>query len=279
MHPVLLRIGPVTLHSYGAMLGLSFVVGWHVTLALARRDGLDVRALRQGCLWVALCALLGARLLFVITNPGLFPGGSGVMALADGGVVAYGGFLGGLAGAAAFARLRGLGLLAWADCLVPALCTGLLLTRVGCFLAGCDFGRPWDGPWAVVFPSGSPAHAQQVAGGLLSSGAARSLPVHPTQLYESASGALLLPLAFWARRRRANAGMALAVFAAGYASLRFGIETVRGDGQRGQVEGLSTSQLIALVTFLIGVALALRLTLTRRRRDPDSRRLAAGPLV
>jgi len=63
-------------------------------------------------------------------------------------------------------------LLAWADCVAPSLCVGLALTRVGCFLGGCDFGRDWNGPWAVGFPAGSPAFVQQARLGLLPSGAA-----------------------------------------------------------------------------------------------------------
>src|SRR5262249_20692110 len=147
-----------------------------------------------------------------------------------------------------FCRLHRIRLLAWADFAAPALCIGLAITRVGCFLAGCDFGRPWTGPWAVSFPAGSPAFTEQTLAGLLPAGATQSLPVPPTQLYESIAGLALLALAIAVLRRRVAWGQPFAAVVVGYAVLRFAIEIVRADSGRGFVGPLSTSQLIAIVT-------------------------------
>ncbi len=261
MHPVLFEI-PILhrpVYAYGTMLYLSFVVGWSLSRGLAARDGLARRAVEACFLVTAVCALAGSRLLFVITNPGLFHRALDVFDVSSGGVVAYGGFLGGLAGSLVYCRLRGLPVLAWADCAVPCLCTGLAITRVGCFMAGCDFGVPWAGPWAVSFPHGAPAFAQHVAQGLVAPGALWSLPVHPTQIYESLAGAVLLTLVIAARRRRRVPGEALAAFTIGYAVLRYAIETLRADPQRGFVGPFSTSQFLALVTCVAGIALFARL--------------------
>ena len=180
-------------------------------------------------------------------------------------MVAYGGFLGGLVSAIAFCRIHGLSLLAWADCVAPALCVGLAITRVGCFLGGCDFGRDWNGSLAVQFPAGSPAFVQQFRLGLLPPGAVESLPVHPTQLYEALAGAvLLLPVAA-VLRRKLLPGHALAVFALGYAILRYAIEIVRADPGRGVVGPWSTSQFIAVATF----AAAAVLLYVLRRKSAD----------
>ncbi len=156
-------------------------------------------------------------------------------------------------------------LLAWADCVAPSLCVGLVITRVGCFLGGCDFGRDWNGPWAVQFPAGSPAFVQQRLLGLLPSGATTSLPVHPTQLYESLAGVVLLLLVIAVRRRQRASGQALAAFALGYGVLRYLIEIVRADPDRGVIGPWSTSQFIAIVTFV--AATALLYVLRRRRVD------------
>jgi phosphatidylglycerol:prolipoprotein diacylglycerol transferase len=203
----------------------------------------------------AVFAVAGSRLLFVATVPEAFDSLADVFRLSDGGIVAYGGFLGGLLGSALYCRAAAVPLLAWADCAVPALCSGLALTRLGCLMAGCDFGRPWNGPWALRFPPGSAAFQEQVALGLLPAGAPTSLPVHPTQVYESLAGVLLLGAVLLARRRRRWPGEALAVFAVGYAVLRFLIETVRADPQRGSLGPFSTSQVIALLTCGAGLAL------------------------
>jgi phosphatidylglycerol:prolipoprotein diacylglycerol transferase len=256
MRPILLDLPfGVPLYAYGFMLTVSVLVGRWLAIRLAERAGIDAKLADRCAVWTLLGAIVGARLLFVVTNLDQFDNVFEVFAWWKGGVVAYGGFLGGLAGAIVFCRMHGLSLLAWADCVAPSLCVGLAITRVGCFLGGCDFGRDWNGPWAVRFPAGSPASVQQAQLGLLPSGAVPSLPVHPTQLYESLAGIALLLLVVAVLRRRLLAGHALATFALGYAVLRYLIEIVRADAGRGVVGPWSTSQFIAIVTFVAALAL------------------------
>jgi phosphatidylglycerol:prolipoprotein diacylglycerol transferase len=258
-------------YSYGAMLFLSLLVGRELALRLAEREGLDRVRMEKGFFWTVLAAMICARLLFVAANPSLFSSVGQIFDVSRGGVVAYGGFLGGLLGSAVFCRWAGVSLLTWGECAIPSLCIGLTITRVGCLLAGCDFGKPWDGPWAIQFPAGSIPFRQHVSQGLLAPEAAASLPVHPTQIYESLAGVLLLGLVWIVRRHRRAAGESLAAFAVAYAILRYAIETVRADPQRGGVGPLSTSQLIALVTCAAGLAL-----LTWLRTQPVRKTVTAG---
>jgi phosphatidylglycerol:prolipoprotein diacylglycerol transferase len=132
-----------------------------------------------------------------------------------------------------------------------------MLTRVGCFLAGCDFGQPWDGPWAVSFPAGSTAFQEQALQGLLPAGATQSLAAHPTQLYESLAGLALLVLVLAVRRRRTVAGQAFVALVPAYAVLRYVIEIYRADLNRGFVGPFSTSQVIAVTTFVSAALLSL----------------------
>jgi phosphatidylglycerol---prolipoprotein diacylglyceryl transferase len=278
MRPVLFELplfhAPV--YSYGTMLYLSFVAGFWLVLRLCEEDGLG-RARAKACFLVtALFALAGSRLLFLATAPEAFHGLADVVRFSDGGIVAYGGFLGGLLGSTLYCRAAGLPVLGWADCAVPALCSGLFLTRIGCLLAGCDFGKPWSGAWALRFPPGSPAFREQVAQGLLSEAAPASLPVHPTQAYESLAGVLLLGVVLVARLRRRRPGEALAAFAVGYAVLRYLIETVRADPQRGTVGPFSTSQFIALLTC--GAGLVLLACLRSGRAGPVAAQLPRFPM-
>lgn len=275
MRPVLFELPWLHLpvYAYGTMLYLSFALGWMLSLRLAEKDGLSRGVLKLGVVLTAIAALIGARLLFVITNPGLFPIGGridpdDVARMFDfrSGLVAYGGFLGGVAGSAVFCRLARVPFLVWADCAAPALCTGLMITRIGCLLAGCDFGAPWDGPWAIRFPPGSPAFDQQLASGLIPAHANSSLPVHPTQIYESAAGALLFALVWRVRGVRTAPGQALAAFGLGYGVLRFGIEMVRADEGRGSIGWFSTSQIIAIATSII-ILLALAAARARSQRN------------
>jgi len=259
MRPVLLHLFGLPLHGYGSMLLLSFAVGWRLALLLAERDGLDAGRLSRSIPWTVAGALAGARLLYVATNPQRFAHLLDVFQVWRGGLVAYGGFLGGLAAAALFCRRHRLPLLPWADCAAPALGSGVFFTRIGCLLAGCDFGQAWDGPWAIRFPPLSPAFRHQVANGLLDPRAAESLPVHPTQLYESLAGLILFGLAIFVRRRRSFRGQAFLAFAMGYGALRSLIEVFRADADRGGLGALSTSQLVGLGTCALATAVLVRM--------------------
>lgn len=243
------QLASVPIYSYGAMLCLSFVAGWYLTLGLGTRDGLPRDVMANCFLVAAVSALVGARLLYVLTNLSEFGSPADVFAMRRGGFVAYGGFLGGFLGSYVYLRRRKVDLLAWADVAVPSLGSGLCITRIGCYLFGCDFGKPlsagapnwlkhlgtfprWtDGVLADV--AGSPAWVQHVRERGLAPDSMASLPVHPTQLYESLAGLSLLALVLWLRPYRRFRGEIFLAFTFGYGILRFLLEIVRDDTERG----------------------------------------------
>jgi len=260
------------IYSYGVMLGLSLVVGWYITLKLCVTDGMDRETMGSCYVWTAVSAVVGSRLLYVLTNLDRFDSFFDIFKVNQGGLVAYGGFLGGFLGSVVFCRIKRIRLLAWADCAVPSLCTGLMITRIGCLMYGCDFGKPWTGRWAIHFPAGSPAFNQQRAEGLIDAAAQMSLGVHPTQLYESLNGLILFGLLMLVRRFRRFSGEMFVAFTMGYAVLRYFVETLRADEQRGNVGPFSTSQFIGICTFSAGLALLAWLW-ARYRKDPHAMRL------
>ncbi len=242
------------MYSYGALLGFAFFVGWYLSLHLAERDGLPRRVAGLWYVATAISALVGSKVLFVLTNldamrrPADFVSGTGL--------VAYGGFVGGFLGAALYGRVIRRPLGVWGDAAAPSICLGLAIVRVGCLLAGCDFGTESEGPLALHFPPGSPAYLQQRAAGLLPAGAATSLGVHPTQVYESIAGMLLLAFTLYVRARRPGQGFI--AFILGYAAFRFALEFMRGDFGRGIYGPFSTSQWIALATSLVALVVLVR---------------------
>jgi phosphatidylglycerol:prolipoprotein diacylglycerol transferase len=291
------------IYSYGVMLGLSLVAGWRITLSLATRQGFPRERAADCYIFTAVMAVLGSRVLYVLTNLHEFRDPethqivwSAMLALGTGGLVAYGGFLGGLLGSALYLRRAGLSLWQWADAAVPSLASGLAITRIGCYLYGCDFGKPLGvGAPAVLvrlgsFPHwadnrGSPAWQQHVEHGFrtdlarcierfhgdwrggvchLDPAAASSAPVHPTQLYESLTGLLIFLALGWLWRRRAFDGQIFLAFGVLYGLARSALEIIRDDHERGFFAGLSTSQIIGLTT----AALAAALYLQRRRAAP-----------
>jgi phosphatidylglycerol:prolipoprotein diacylglycerol transferase len=260
-------------YSYGAMLCLSLVVGWFLTLHLGARAEMKRELLANTYFVAAIAAVLGARVLYVLTNLGEFHSITDVLALRRGGLVAYGGFLGGFLGSWAYLRWRRACLLAWADVAAPSLASGLLLTRIGCYLFGCDFGLPlsetapswlkklgtfprW--PESLLDGAGSPAWTQHVVERGLSATSPSSLPVHPTQLYESLAGALLLAMSLWLGRRQRFRGEIFFALTFGYGLLRFLIEIVRDDSERGTWgPDLPQQWLIPAALVLFSVAFAI----------------------
>ncbi|HEY4103426.1 MAG TPA: prolipoprotein diacylglyceryl transferase family protein [Polyangiaceae bacterium] len=278
------------IYSYGAMLCISIVIGWFLTLELGAREGLP-RELCANCYFVtAIAALIGARVLYVLTNLHEFHSLVDMLAVRRGGLVAYGGFIGGFAGSFWFLHQRGIALAPWADVAVPSLASGLLFTRIGCYLFGCDFGKPladsaprwlkrlgtfprW--PDNLLDGEGSPAWLQHVNERGLSITSHASLPVHPTELYESLAGGILLALTLWLYRRRRFRGEVFFAFTFGYGYLRFLLEIVRDDSERG-VFGPSFREHVLIPALLVLFAAAFAYGPARSIAAGVARRVATG---
>jgi phosphatidylglycerol:prolipoprotein diacylglycerol transferase len=267
------------IYSYGVMLGLSLVVGWYITLGLAERDGLPKESMANCYVFTAVAAVLGSRILYILTNLHEFDTFASLFAMRRGGLVAYGGFLGGYVGSWLFLnyeltdknsirrRAYPISILPWADVAVPSLATGLLITRIGCYLFGCDFGQPLSATapeWLKKLGSfphwplgtldgseGSPAWAQHVKERGLSHEALTSLPVHPTQIYESLVGLSLFVLLLLVRRNQRFRGQIFLTFTFAYGVCRYALEILRDDDQRGSLPPSLPQHLLIPLGFLI----------------------------
>lgn len=294
MHPILFEIpspgffwgDSLPIYSYGVMLGTSLLIAWYIVMWLGEREGCGREVLSTTFIVTALSAMLGARVLYVVTNPHEFDSLLSLVNLRAGGLVAYGGFLGGFLGALAYLRMKGQSLLSFADVTAPTLALGLALTRIGCYLYGCDYGAPLgeDAPeWLRelgTFPhwsndAGSPAWSHHVAEYDLAFEAEHSLPVHPTQLYESLSGVALLFGTLWMWTRRSFRGQVLLALTMSYGVWRFGIEYLRDDPERGAAFGFSTSQLISLALIPIAGLVYMHLRKEQQRAPTHVMRLGA----
>jgi phosphatidylglycerol:prolipoprotein diacylglycerol transferase len=292
------------IYAYGVMLGLSLVVGWYVSLPLAEKDGLPKETMANCYVVTALAALAGSRILYAITNGDEFKSFWDLFALRNGGLVAYGGFIGGLLGSYLYLAPKRIRLLAWADDAVPSLASGLLITRIGCYLFGCDFGRrlPDGAPrwlktlgtfphWpagTLVSGDGSPAfvrHLDLYRGTPLESQLVRmntSFPVHPTQLYESMVGLALLGLLFWQRKHTRFRGQVFFLFVFAYGFLRFLLELWRDDVERGSYGPTLDAHIyvpLCLLLMAIGFVFGISLGITNARVRSVARVLAFVPPI
>jgi phosphatidylglycerol:prolipoprotein diacylglycerol transferase len=185
-----------------------------------------------------------------------------------GGLAYYGGFIFAAIFGLAYARKHRLGRWLVADLAAPWIAFGLALTRVGCFLNGCCYGKVSHLPWAVHFPRGSTPWEAQRAAGLISEGSP-ALPVHPTQLYLALLNfAVFLLLYFVVRRRKRVDGQVFAWFLIGKGVVRSFVEIFRDD-DRGVFFGwLSTSQILSLPLVACGIYLLLHGLRSRWLADP-----------
>jgi hypothetical protein len=173
-------------------------------------------------------------------------------------VTAYGA-LGGFALGAMLAARKS-GTLPWPilDRLAPAFGLFVLFGRLGCFVAGCDFGLPTGNGFAVQYPSATAAHYNHVRSGLVEVGAPLSLAVHPVQLYEALVGALMFAVALLLGTGRAPAGLRFSCVACAYAAGRFFIDLLRADLPRLSVVpsvSFTQSQGIGLIVLGTGAAI------------------------
>jgi phosphatidylglycerol:prolipoprotein diacylglycerol transferase len=187
-----------------------------------------------------------------------------------GGLTYYGGFIG--AAVASWYLLKRDGFPYWraADMAGFVVPVGLAFGRMGCLLAGCCFGLQTDSALGLVFPRNSPASESQFKAGQLASMHMPSLPVHPTQIYESAASLAIAAFCLlYVHPRKRYDGQVFLAFVALYAAVRFALEILRRD-DRGEFLGLSTSQLIGLALAAGAVAIDrhLRRSVGRTPAEP-----------
>jgi phosphatidylglycerol:prolipoprotein diacylglycerol transferase len=238
MHPLLFEIslgslGILQVPAFGALLALAFGVGFVLTLRAARRAGIEVEAAQGACLVALFAGVLGARAGFVLLHVRELASFSEALSLRNGGLSGTVGLVTG-AGALAFeARRRRVSWRHLFDCAAPAFAIGVVLTRVGCWLEGCDFGRrlPVAAPaWLArlgVFPARSPAFIEQVAARELPAEALRALPVHPSELYEGLAALVLVGVALVLGRRAPGAGFTAIAVLLLYGVARVGVDFTR----------------------------------------------------
>jgi phosphatidylglycerol:prolipoprotein diacylglycerol transferase len=264
MFPKLFDLGPITVYTYGLLLATAYLSGLQLALWRARRAGLDPNKVMDLGIWVIVSALVGAKLLLVVLDFDYFVQHPGeIFSLVRSAGVFYGGLIAALA--VGFWLIRRYRLPFWTTCdlFAPGIALGHTVGRLGCFAAGCCFGRETHVPWAVTFTN--PLATQF--------GTPLGVPLHPTQLYESAAELLiLLGLIALERRGRQFPGRTFWAYLALYAVSRFLIEAFRGD-ERGLVLGtLSTSQFISVL--LLPLSVVMLYVLSRRAGPAPTTRSA-----
>ena len=250
MYPKILDLGTITIHTYGLLLAAAFIAGIWIAARNGKKAGIDADTTWNLGLIVLFSALVGSKISLLLTdfsyyseNPRQFFSLS-TFHLNES---YYGGLILALATAVIFIRKRNIPPLILADLAAPGIAFGQAIAGIGCFLAGCCYGRPTDLPWGIAF---SDPYSSQ------SQGTPLHVPLHPTQLYEAAGVFLIFLLLMHRLSRKFQSGQIVLEYLGLFALLRFAVEFFRGDDRHFVLYGLmSASQLIALLTFIGTAAL------------------------
>jgi phosphatidylglycerol:prolipoprotein diacylglycerol transferase len=257
MHPILIKIGPITIHTYGFLLAIGVLSGIGIVLLLAKKEKLDTRVVADFVFYAILVGLVGAKVWYLVTELGYYLKHPGEI---PGLITAAGTFYGGLIFGAAFViwyvRKHQLDFKVIGDVLGPGVALAHFFGRMGCFAAGCCWGRTAEG-CSVAVEFTSPG---------TTTGVPRDVPLYPTQLMESLLNLLnFVILLIFFKHKKFN-GQVLSLYIFNYSLIRFIVEFFRGDGDRGYIFGgvdqpfvsLSVPQLVSLLGIAAAIILYTR---------------------
>jgi phosphatidylglycerol:prolipoprotein diacylglycerol transferase len=247
MFPVLLKLGPITIYSFGAMLALAFLAAAQVTSKELRRRGLDGELASKMVVWAVVGGLAGARLWSIWNDWHEFLRHPLQVVFSGSGLVFYGGLAGGFAAVSLSIWRSGLPWLTTVDCIAPALPLAHAIGRIGCELAGDgDWGKPSTLPWAQAYPKAIIGWQEWVA----ANGLPPDVRVHPTPLYEMILYLTVFGVLWSVRKRPMAAGSLLWLYFILGGAARFAVEFVRLNSPLAL--GLTEAQWFSLALMAIG---------------------------
>ncbi|HEX4275984.1 MAG TPA: prolipoprotein diacylglyceryl transferase [Bryobacteraceae bacterium] len=250
MFPRLITIGSFSLPSYGVLVALAFLVALAMASRFAKQRGLNSEKIVNLGVYCALAGMLGAKVMMIALDPELRTHPAEIFSLAtlQSAGIFFGGFIVALLFAFFYMRAQSLPVLATSDLFAPGLAIGHGIGRLGCFAAGCCWGKPTHLPWAVTFTSRD-----------ATTGVPLGIPLHPTQLYEAFAEAIVCLVLISQLRRPHRDGQVIGLYLILYGFVRFGVEFLREHDASNPLGGPFTlEQWIALILAIAGVYLYAR---------------------
>ncbi|MCA1794141.1 MAG: prolipoprotein diacylglyceryl transferase [Desulfotignum sp.] len=248
MHPILFHFNGFTLYTYGFFLALGFITAVWFSKRNARFYDLKPDDISDLFFVILVCGILGARLLYVLINFAYFQHNLlEIFTIWKGGLVFFGGFIGGITGSIVMLKIKKLPVFKSADTIAPGVALGHAIGRLGCFFAGCCYGRECTLPFAVTF-----THPKSLA--------PLDVYLHPTQIYMVVANLCLFFILVWIQKHKRFNGMVFVSYIIIYSVFRFIIEFFRGDF-RGNFffDFLSLSQGIGALVTIIALILLVKL--------------------
>ncbi|MEO8579479.1 MAG: prolipoprotein diacylglyceryl transferase [Gemmatimonadales bacterium] len=271
--PLSYDVGPLQLTGFGLAVLMAFVVAQIIAQRELARRGHDPEPIGDVVFAAVIGGLLGGKIYYAI----LMHDFGAILSRA--GFVFWGGLTGGILACYAYIHWKHLSFTRISDVAAPALAAGYSIGRSGCWAVGDDYGRPWDGPWAVSFPHGAPPSTVANMTELfhipapVGSTPNQVLSVHPTQLYEVALGFVMFLILWRFRNHKHAEGWLFGLYCVLAGIERFLVEFVRAKDDRFLFGTFTGAQAIA-IAFTIGGAIWMYM---RRNPGPDAPGINAVP--
>ncbi len=243
MYPILIRLGPLKIHTYGFLVAIGFLVGLALAIRQAKKEGISSNKIVDLGFYIILAAIVGSRIFFVLINADHYMQNPlDIFKIWEGGLVFYGGVLFAVPTVIWYVRKHNMGIWNTADIFAPSIAIGHFFGRLGCFAAGCCYGTTAETlPWGVIFTDPDCL-------------APTNILLHPTQLYEAGGELLIFFILILFRKYKSFQGQLFMAYLLLYSVLRFVVEFFRGDISRGFImNNLSVSQGISIVMFLAAI--------------------------
>lgn len=224
MHPILIKLGPVAVRTYGFLLALAFISAIWFSARRARKQGLGTQWLPDLSLIVLISAIVGSRFFYVIYHLEEFEGhlldminpiqSSGEIGI--GGLSMFGGLVLAIVCGIIYIHIKKLSVWRIADVVAPSIMLGLGIARIGCFLNGCCFGNPSQSCLAVIFPPDSAAGYFFL-----------NTPIFPIQLAASFAGFFIFGILLALEKFKSFHGFTFWLMLILYSAARFTIDFFR----------------------------------------------------
>jgi len=257
MFRYLFEIGNFHLPAYGLMVVIGYFTAVHFTSKIAQRKGIDSIYIQTLSIWIIIGLVIGARLWFVFEYWHYFRENFiEIFKLWEGGMVFYGGFVGGLIFGILYLRIKRLYIPDVLDSVAPGLAIGIAIGRIGCFLNGCCFGKVTSSAIGIRFPQRyfPPAYWSHLKRGLIEADSLWSLPVIPTQLIASASLLIIFIILWRIRNKTPFPGFHFSLFLGLYGIQRFVIDFFRYyEGSALVLKVLTLSQAFSILLMILSI--------------------------
>lgn len=244
---------------FGVMAVIAFLIGFYIVRREAKKEDIPMQKIESLAFWILIGVLIGGRIWYVLEMWSYYRQNVGeIFKFWEGGLVFYGGFIGGFIGALLYLKISKLDFSKTSDIFALALPIVLAIGRIGCFLNGCCFGKETKSFIGVCYPKRwfPPAYISQLDRHLINLGAEKSLPVIPTQLISSFLLLIIFVLIFSLRKKKPYNGFLFHLFLGLYGIKRFSIDFFRHyEGNALIFKVLTLSQILSIILIILSVVL------------------------